>query len=60
MVPWMAGPGSVTVTVNTVGGAPVPVAWVAVLSGDTVVFNTTAGVSYLVAQAHHKKDGYIN
>jgi hypothetical protein len=44
--PWMGGPGSIAV--STVGGDVVPVAWVDVLSGDAVVFNTTVGVSYQV------------
>ena len=45
--PWMGGPGSIAV--RTAGGDAVPVVWVDVLSGDAVVFNTTAGVSYRVA-----------
>jgi hypothetical protein len=44
--PWMGGPGSIAV--STVGGEVVPVAWVDVLSGNAVVFNTTAGAKYLV------------
>jgi hypothetical protein len=46
--PWLGGPGSIAV--STAGGAAVSVEWVSVFSGDAVVFNTTADVSYVVAK----------
>ena len=46
--PWLGGPGSIAI--STADGTAVPVAWVAVLSGDAAVFNTTTGVSYVVAE----------
>jgi hypothetical protein len=41
--PWLDGPGSLAVSTDA---GVVPVAWVDVLSGNAVVFNTTVGTRY--------------